>query len=442
MSIKAQGGPEAGDAQNRPKYGLGGFVLLLALSWLTAIDVLGFLHIGSITGSGLFTVGTFVTLVFLAIPALLIAGIHGSESQLHRGVTRSRSRAPSGILLAFLAYVWLRILLDPSPEGIQNGLVYGSFILAIFCGWAFAEQDVIASTQRWAPWLATLTAAVFLIGVIAGTPIFGERSYALVAILYVAMMVPNRSGGLIVKLGLALVVVATAVSLSRTALFVVLAELSLLVVRSQKRRVLRWLGSMMLVGAATASLLTYYAPLKERFLGGDQGLALGSIAINTSGRSNIWSTVWKSSLEAPVFGHGAGTASKLVEETFVTISHPHNDYLRLFHDFGLVGLGAFLLGYIVILVRLIRHARRSDGWVTWSAAVALGACGLAMWTDNVLVYSFVMVPLGFLVGIALGDERGPREQRGPSRKRRSTFSRPMLQGSPTRECQASLGRLT
>jgi O-antigen ligase len=90
------------------------------------------------------------------------------------------------------------------------------------------------------------------------------------------------------------------------------------------------------------------------------------------------------------------------------VGHPHNDYLRLWHDFGVVGLLLFLGavgGWLVILFRNWYHAERSrvySGQLFLAGALGLLGVLLAMVTDNVIVYVFVMGPLGVLVGAGLG----------------------------------------
>ena len=86
---------------------------------------------------------------------------------------------------------------------------------------------------------------------------------------------------------------------------------------------------------------------------------------------------------------------------FGTITHPHNDYLRLFHDYGFAGLGLFCVGYFYMIVRTFRSALRSSEPMHWSAALGLAAVAIAAITDNVLIYPYAMIPLGVVVGASL-----------------------------------------
>ena len=132
---------------------------------------------------------------------------------------------------------------------------------------------------------------------------------------------------------------------------------------------------------------------------------------------------WQSAVESPWIGKGAGSASAYLADLYDgDIAHPHNDYLRILHDYGVVGLVLFLYG----LARVGRLFWRN--WaqprellqrrLSLAAALALTAIAMMMVTDNTLVYVFVMGPLGILLGTALGvrglpdriaAERGVRE---------------------------------
>lgn len=72
--------------------------------------------------------------------------------------------------------------------------------------------------------------------------------------------------------------------------------------------------------------------------------------INTSGRTEAWDFFFSKFLENPIYGFGAGNSSQFVRnsdiEFFVT---PHNEYLRLLLEGGLVG--SFIL-LLLILPRL------------------------------------------------------------------------------------------
>lgn len=84
---------------------------------------------------------------------------------------------------------------------------------------------------------------------------------------------------------------------------------------------------------------------------------------------------------------------------FSQAGQPHNDYLRLLADYGLVESGLWALGIILIIRRLTRIWVRADAagdahsrfylWALLSLIAILGS----MITDNPLVYLHVQGPL-------------------------------------------------
>jgi O-antigen ligase len=90
------------------------------------------------------------------------------------------------------------------------------------------------------------------------------------------------------------------------------------------------------------------------------------------------------------------------------VSHPHNEYLRIFHDFGLVGLLLWLWGFSVLLGRTFLAWRRADrtrdpdAFVHLAAWLGLVSLALGMVTDNPLRHVHVLLPLGLTVGASVG----------------------------------------
>ncbi|MCU1518487.1 MAG: O-antigen polymerase, partial [Pseudarthrobacter sp.] len=116
----------------------------------------------------------------------------------------------------------------------------------------------------------------------------------------------------------------------------------------------------------------------------------------------LWEMTLRSAEQNPLFGNGPGTASALISASFRNISHPHNEYLRLFHDFGYIGAVLFVLGTLILLLRTFRRAQNSDNPIHWAATLGILAVLAAALTDNVIIYPFVMAPLGLIVGASIG----------------------------------------
>jgi len=211
-------------------------------------------------------------------------------------------------------------------------------------------------------------------------------------------------------------------SLSRTAALMSILVLAVgLAVRSASRG--RALRVLVLLGAGVAVAwfaFTRFAPLRDRFEGGDQAFSYGGAQFNVSGRADLWSFTLQDARHHWWFGGGPGSADRAVLNHFLTVSHPHNDYLRVLHDFGVVGLVVFVLGFVTLMVRTWKLGRATGRPVHWAAFLALvGVAGTAF-TDNVIVYAFVMVPLGVLVGASLSESSLPESRSVEPDSRRAT----------------------
>jgi O-antigen ligase len=127
----------------------------------------------------------------------------------------------------------------------------------------------------------------------------------------------------------------------------------------------------------------------------------------TSGRATVWPVIIEEGLKHPLFGYGTGNAKVFMEENFKGVGLlPHNEYLRIFYDGGVMGLILFLSAWIQ---RLKKH------WLFWKKrernndknkakfhlASILGTVGILVSAifDNVFLYVFMLVPICLIYGI-------------------------------------------
>ncbi|MBL7114474.1 MAG: O-antigen ligase family protein [Kiritimatiellae bacterium] len=134
---------------------------------------------------------------------------------------------------------------------------------------------------------------------------------------------------------------------------------------------------------------------------------------NTMGRSYVWPHIWRHAKESPIIGHGTGSARSYSKQ-IARWDHPHCDYLRAFHDQGIIGLALFSLFWLQKIRGLLRmrtQAHRSAGanQATLAALMATISITLSFITDNTIVYTYAMLPLAILIGAA--EARNEHEQR-------------------------------
>lgn len=374
----------------------------IAVLWMVTVDALTGVGFGPVSLSGALTLGTAMLCIFFS--PMIFVSKHGPNKKL--------DQAPIPLTLTlFVYYVIVRAIADPSMAGTQNVAVLVAFVLTIGLTAIAVTEENIARVGRTLRRSAVTASCIAIVGLLAGLHIYGNRTFALAAIVFLAILVPHGSKNPILRIAPVLPFVAIALSLSRVALAI--GAVLLIFVAARKHRGPRLFFSVIFLGGGAALLLNAiienYQPLRDRFMEtGDGGLIVGGVAFNTSGRGNLWDLVFKSAMESPVFGKGPGSATELVTNAFGTIAHPHNDYLRLLHDYGFVGLGFFCFGYLVLLAKTFRRALRSDEPMHWSAALALAGVAVAAITDNVVIYPYAMIPLGVVVGASLALPLGPK----------------------------------
>ena len=168
-------------------------------------------------------------------------------------------------------------------------------------------------------------------------------------------------------------------------------------------------GAVLVVGV---SAVLFYAPLRDRVFKGDV-TNVGGVSLNVMGRDRVWSENWGWFQQKPIIGWGAGSADRMTAALppsvgGATVGHPHNDYLRILVDFGVIGLAIWVLTYILLIRMMWKRWRERlalntpAAQVCCAAFLALSGIGLTMLVDNPLIEVVKMAPLGMLVGLAAG----------------------------------------
>lgn len=341
---------------------------------------------------------------------------------------------PAAAFLPFVLFaIWaiaLAAMLGTNTAGFQNLTIFWLFatvgtLTALYIDDAGAER-----VRRWLVVVACLvaagyTASLLINGLGAVEPV-GRRGFGLEALVLMAMLIPVGAarGKLTRALPWVLFLLIVA-SLSRTAM--VAAGLLLAVRASQTRSGLRLYRFVALLAGAVAGMfwaVENLPVLQERFTGGDQAFQIGGYTIASQGRNNLWGVVWDNVGTAPILGHGPGSASDVIRRNIPGQTEPHNDYLRILHDTGTLGLALFIVAIVALLVATARRSARSttieEKAPHLGAFLALMALCVEMLTDNALIYSFVMAPLAVIVGLSLSKPlpaKRPRPARSPRQSR-------------------------
>ncbi len=368
---------------------------------------------------------------------------------LGAGVIALRGRTftvPRVIVPFFLFVAWAVARYALSPNGLMGGkdlVLYAVAPIMGLCGVLVLRNSDPGAAERvtrvmlWSLIIPVLVLLGFWIVGLVGFTRLGPRgvigSRATAAYVAVLSAIPLglwrygttrrlRTAGFLLSAFCLLVVVGT-LSRAATASVLVLAVGS----RVNPRKPLR----IVLAGMVAAVLLVLtFAQVpwfRERnfFRASEvQTLAQGIERFNTAGRDVMWPIVFRSAVERPVLGWGPGRARTVLaalnpNEADREEQHPHNEYLQIFHDLGLIGLVLLLWAWL----SLVRTAWK--GWMSadarcdpdasrWSLTALLASLAVLLMalTGNTFHYAFLTVPLFILVGIWIHRTGGRADREG------------------------------
>lgn len=341
------------------------------------------------------------------------------------------------LVFAITSWYWnLPTAVVSNSFALQNLLVYLGFVGLILL--SAIESDRSPGMPNYLVkglGIATaISVILYGIGVIkdgsGASTILGNRAFALVALILLAWnLAAWRYGNRRAFWWAVALLVLIGLSSSRTAMLISLILFPLSQVSLSPKGVFR-MGVWVLTIFIVAQLaLNFVEPIRERFKDtGDSGQIAG-IKVNTSGREVIWTYVQASAAESPFIGRGPGSVSQPVQAANKTANgHPHNDYLRIQHDFGYLGLSLWGIGYTSLVLKCLFSWLKADRLDRETAAIHLAAFmgllanALAMLTDNCVVYIFVMNPLAILVGASLGTSDLRRKARVVAQQQQAWLS--------------------
>jgi len=391
-----------------------GLVLLIGVVLIAALnDVPQRLHVGPTTGQGVETLALLGIMVLVCLNGYAAGGVP--------------DRARFWPLVLFVAwcvasFTWGGV----SQEGIQNVAVYAAFLGMLV---------ISASVGRWRPSesfravsigfriAAVVGLTLYFLSVViegGGNPngsrlIMSPRPFALFGVILVAWFTAaHLRGERSAKWFIVATLLVTTLSLSRSGLAAQFACIALGYLGSIRdfrtfARTGLVVGAVLVVGL---SAVLFYAPLRDRVFKGDV-TNVGGVTLNVMGRDRVWSENWGWFQQKPIIGWGAGSADRMTANLPPSIGgakvgHPHNDYLRILVDFGVIGLAIWVLTYILLIRMMWKRWRERlalntpAAQVCCAAFLALSGIGLTMLVDNPLIEVVKMAPLGMLVGLAAG----------------------------------------
>jgi O-antigen ligase len=163
----------------------------------------------------------------------------------------------------------------------------------------------------------------------------------------------------------------------------------------------------MLIGLAAFNT----SVIQDRFFQKDSGFrGKGTIQdvlqgkFDSAGRFDSWPKILEASREQPWFGHGVGQSIPFVYRVWAPMDKPHNEFLKMYYDGGLIAMWLYIFALLGTLVNLWWVMRVSAPGTNWAASAAfMGMVGflLLSFVDNPLVCgNNFLHPVFALVGAA------------------------------------------
>lgn len=389
---------------------LSGSLVLLAFLWLVTIRVPTAIWLGGFTLNAYLTgVAALIGGLLSLLTVILIA----SGRPPHGFPLRDTSRPLLVVSLSampLLGYSAISLGLNFRIEGFQNALVWAAFSLALFALplWiGVNDQKAIASGLRIVVLVVPITKIITFYG---GVDFYGEASYALVAVVLMAYAVSQKPSQWFDYAAPWLLLFSILLCDVRTA--AVVAGF-LILFTAHHLRVRPLVKTLVSAAAGIAAGVLIWIFVGDRFLNrGDAGLAqfVGDdsplAGIGTTNRAAAWAFILENLPPGTNWwGQGAGHSSYLADE-LLAIHHPHNEYLRIFFDFGWAGLALFLGSGLALFVALVINWRRTPSALALASVLVVPAVALMAVTDNPIVFVYVMVPVAVIIASSFALQGG------------------------------------
>lgn len=374
-----------------------GYLYVLSVPYVAAIGSINGLWIGGLHYHGFMWSG------FLALGALLIL------------YHKERLVFPFKVWLPWFAYVFLSIAWGGihGRHNVQDPLqMITPLVVGIVASFSIRNKHQVTQLiWGFAACLMFIGAVFVFFQYGPGAPYqkgdFGYNyrpaamTVCLLGCLFVARMLSSPFRSL---LGWSACLAIATFSGSRMAMFILLIiPFALPVYRRTSTRIL------VLAVMCALAVSVFYSPIFQARSFGPEGGGLRDLFtgnFNTAGRFEGWPLIWEEAKRHMIFGAGAGESVWCVSKIWPGTIQPHNDYLRILFEYGIIGL-VLLLGAVLSQIYSLRRMARLHaapvGWLSTAGYLGFFAMLILFITDNAIVYGiYFLHPLFAIVGAAYG----------------------------------------
>ncbi len=383
-------------------------LLLYSIPWVAALSCLGGIAVGKLRHTGLLWMLTLA----LGIHAIVL------KDRSHKITFPWMWWAPF-YFYTFLSFFWSDLNpIDNLQPAVQMSVF---FVVGIVSSFAVRNEDEMKKTN----WM--YLAASLFVGIVGVYFLFGpgkavqgqtkglytgfaERPAAMTLLIVGAIFLAQfRNMPVVASLAWASSLIVSIISGGR------MVSLLMIVLWILHPRLVSLSSRIVVVGfAMLIMLVAFNTPIiQERFFAKQTGFSgkggLEDVVegrFDSSGRFKAWPKIFKEACAKPIFGHGSGESAEFVYKVWAPMDKPHNEYLRLSFEGGLVSLALFLiasLGTLWNLHHILATSPLNGNWPAAAAHMGFIAFLLLAFVDNPLVCgNNFMHPLFALIGAANG----------------------------------------
>jgi hypothetical protein len=315
--------------------------------------------------------------------------------------------------MPWLIYIIGYLIYDFSSLGFQLTLQYALPLLAgiVASGFTYSEEE-LEWLFKWFVRICTLVIMMFIFGYLfrgGYTPASGATPMLLTIVfsLFCGLFFLTRDFRYIIPVSIIFIIPAVDVSRMGIAAMAAIFVFHFANKNPVSKIVFSILGVLIFV------LVFNSKGFQEKTFISGRG-TLKELTFNYYDNPNIRITgriSWKKALEsglekAPIWGNGPRSDyRKLVEVTGLRTGEAHNDYMSVRHNYGYVGLGLLLTGFLLTFISLYRISLTAgDENYLWLIVVTVLTLFISflmfMYTDNILKYTIYFPNYFFaLIGI-------------------------------------------
>ena len=133
--------------------------------------------------------------------------------------------------------------------------------------------------------------------------------------------------------------------------------------------------------------------------------ALQTGDIRSSGRILLWGALFDDLEGRYYFGAGSRNSYFLLKKEFVTIREPHNDFIRIMYDYGIIGLTLYLLALFRIYNEIKKRSELDELEKTLALSI-ISIFLIFMLTDNAINYTISCFGLvAYVLGMLTSKKR-------------------------------------